>query len=63
MRTVLRRLAEEAFVRHTAKGRTYHHSPTLASRNVAADAVSGNIERFRNGSVEDLFVGMGVKTV
>ena len=58
VRTILRRLEEKGYVRHTTEGRTYHYSPTVASRNVAADAVRGIIERFCNGSVEDLLVGM-----
>ncbi len=58
VRTILRRLEEKGYVRHTTEGRTYVYSPTVASQNVAADAVGGIIERFCNGSVEDLLVGM-----
>ncbi len=58
VRTILRRLEEKGYVRHTTEGRTYVYSPTVASQNVAADAVRGIIERFCNGSVEDLLVGM-----
>ncbi len=58
VRTILRRLEEKGYVRHTTEGRTYHYSPTVESQNVAADAVRGIIERFCNGSVEDLLIGM-----
>jgi predicted transcriptional regulator len=58
VRTILRRLEEKGYVRHTTEGRTYLYSPTVASQNVAADAVRGIIERFCNGSVESLLVGM-----
>jgi BlaI family transcriptional regulator, penicillinase repressor len=58
VRTILRRLEEKGYVRHAIEGRTYLYSPTVESQYVAADAVRGIIERFCNGSVEDLLVGM-----
>lgn len=58
VRTVLRRLEEKGFARHTTEGRTYVYSPTVASQSVATEAVRGIIERFCDGSVEDLLVGM-----
>jgi predicted transcriptional regulator len=58
VRTILRRLEGKGYVRHTTEGRTYVYAPTAAPRNVAADAVRGIIERFCNGSVEELLVGM-----
>ncbi len=58
VRTLLRRLEEKGYVRHTTEGRTYHYLPTVASQNVAADAVGRIIERFCEGSVEHLLVGM-----
>jgi predicted transcriptional regulator len=57
-RTILRRLEEKGYVRHTIEGRTYVYSPKVASRSVAAEAVRGIIDRFCSGSVEDLLVGM-----
>ena len=54
----LARLEEKGYLRHTTEGRTYLYVPTVASQNVAADAVRGIIERFCNGSVENLLVGM-----
>ena len=58
VRTVLRRLEEKGYVKHTVEGRTYVYAPKVASRSVATDAVRGIIERFCDGSVEDLLVGM-----
>ena len=58
VRTILRRLEEKGFVKHTTQGRTYVYSPKVASQIVATDAVRGIIERFCDGSVEDLLVGM-----
>lgn len=58
IRTVLRRLEEKGYVRHETEGRTYLYSPVDVSQNVAADAVRTLIDRFCNGSVEALLVGM-----
>ena len=58
VRTVLRRLEEKGYVKHTVEGRTYVYSPKVASRSVATDAVRGIVERFCDGSVEDLLLGM-----
>ena len=56
--TILRRLEEKGYVKHTVDGRTYVYSPKVASRSVATDAVRGIIDRFCDGSIEDLLVGM-----
>lgn len=58
VRTVLRRLEEKGYLKHTVDGRTYVYSPKVASRSVAADAVRGIVDRFCDGSVENLLVGM-----
>jgi predicted transcriptional regulator len=58
VRTILRRLEQKGYATHTTEGRTYVYSPRIESRNVAAEAVRGIIERFCQGSVEDLLVGM-----
>jgi len=58
VRTVLRRLEEKGYLTHTTEGRTYVYAPRVDSRNVAAAAVRGIIDRFCDGSVEDLLVGM-----
>jgi predicted transcriptional regulator len=58
VRTVLRRLEEKGYVTHATEGRTYVYAPQVESRSVAAAAVRGIIDRFCDGSVEDLLVGM-----
>ncbi|MHC4400801.1 MAG: BlaI/MecI/CopY family transcriptional regulator [Planctomycetota bacterium] len=58
VRTILRRLEKKGYVGHTTEGRTYVYSPKVAPQSVATDAVRGIIDRFCNGSVESLLVGM-----
>ena len=58
VRTILRRLEEKGYVRHTSAGRAFVYWPKVAPGSVAAQAVRGIIERFCQGSVEDLLVGM-----
>lgn len=58
VRTILRRLEAKGYASHETEGRTFVYIPTAASRTVAADAVRGIINRFCNGSLEDLLVGM-----
>jgi predicted transcriptional regulator len=43
---------------HKSVGRTYVYSPRVESRRVAAEAVRGIIDRFCDGSLENLLVGM-----
>ena len=58
VRTVLRRLEAKGYVRHTFQGRVYVYTPAVPPGRVAADAVRTIVERFFNGSVENLLVGM-----
>ena len=58
IRTVLRRLQEKGYVRHKVEGRTYIYSGLDAPRNLAVRAVRQVIDRFCDGSVEQLLVGM-----
>jgi predicted transcriptional regulator len=58
VRTILRRLEEKGYATHRAEGRTYVYSPRIESRNVAIEAVRSIIDRFCQGSVEDLILGM-----
>jgi predicted transcriptional regulator len=57
-RTVLRRLEDKGFLKHTVEGRTYIYEGAEASRAVAARAVRQILERFCQGSLESLLVGM-----
>ncbi|MEO8596238.1 MAG: BlaI/MecI/CopY family transcriptional regulator [Candidatus Solibacter sp.] len=57
-RTMLTRLEEKGYVRHTVEGRTNKYTGVEAPNNVAAQAVRQIIDRFCGGSVEQLLVGM-----
>jgi len=58
VRTLLRRLEEKGFVGHSVQGRTYYYVPKIAPHSVASHAVRSIIDRFCDGSVENLLVGM-----
>ena len=58
VRTVLRRLEEKGFVRHTVDGRTYVYHAAEPRARVAAKAVQRIVDWFCNGSVEEVLVGM-----
>jgi BlaI family transcriptional regulator, penicillinase repressor len=58
VRTVLTRLEHKGYLSHTTEGRTFIYSAT-ESRSVAAGrAVKGIVDRFCDGSMEDVLVGM-----
>jgi len=58
VRTILRRLESKGYLSHTVEGRTYRYSAVDPGKNVAAQAVQKIVERFCNGSMEELLVGM-----
>ncbi len=58
IRTILRRLQQKGYVRNRVEGRTYIYSGVEAPRNLAVRAVRQIIDRFCEGSVEQLLVGM-----
>jgi predicted transcriptional regulator len=58
IRTILRRLEEKGYLRHSVEGRAFLYQGVEAPKNVAASAVRGIIDRFCGGSVEELLVGM-----
>jgi BlaI family penicillinase repressor len=58
IRTILRRLQEKGYVRHKVEGRTYIYTGVEQPRNLAVRAVRQIIDRFCDGSVEQLLVGM-----
>jgi BlaI family transcriptional regulator, penicillinase repressor len=58
VRTVLKRLEEKGYVAHAVEGRTYVFEATRARQQVAAGAVRRIVDRFCNGSVEEVLVGM-----
>ncbi len=58
VRTVLRRLEEKGYVTHTVESRTFRYRPAESQQLVAGRAVKRIIDRFCDGSVEALLVGM-----
>ena len=58
VRTVLRRLEEKGYARHTVDGRTYVYQATEERARVAAKAVQRIVDWFCNGSMEEVLVGM-----
>jgi len=58
IRTILRKLEEKGYVTHEVEGRTFLYRATSTKRSVAANAVHHVIERFCNGSVEEMLVGL-----
>src|SRR5215470_1025174 len=58
IRTILRRLQEKGYVRHKVDGRTFIYSGVEQPRNLAVRAVRQIIDKFCEGSVEELLVGM-----
>jgi Predicted transcriptional regulator len=58
VRTLLHRLEVKGYVTHDVDGRTYVYRASEAPRSVAAQAVKQIIDRFCDGSLEQLLVGM-----
>ena len=58
VRTLLRRLELKGYLRHESVGQAYIYRATEPSRNLAARAVRQLIDRFCQGSVEELVSGM-----
>jgi predicted transcriptional regulator len=58
IRTVLRRLEAKGYVGHELEGRTFIYRAAEARENVAARAVKNIIDRFCDGSAEQLVMGM-----
>jgi predicted transcriptional regulator len=58
VRTLLRRLEHKGYLRHEEEGRAYVYHAVEASIGIAARAVRQIIDRFCQGSVEELVSGM-----
>ncbi len=58
VRTLLRRLEEKGYVSHREEGRTYVYTVMEKPRGVAIGALRQILDRFCNGSVEELVTGM-----
>jgi predicted transcriptional regulator len=58
VRTLLRRLEHKGYLRHEEEGRAYVYHAIEPSSGIAARAVRQIIDRFCQGSVEELVSGM-----
>jgi predicted transcriptional regulator len=58
VRTILKRLQEKGYVTHKIQGKAYVYSCAEKPRNVAVRAVRQIIDRFCDGSLEQLLVGL-----
>jgi predicted transcriptional regulator len=58
VRTVLKRLEEKGYLNHATENRTFLYSATQSRAKAAARAVKGIVDRFCNGSVEEVLVGL-----
>ena len=58
VRTVLRRLEQKGYVEHDVEGRAFLYRPVEAPRSLAARAVRHILDRFCNGSVDELVSGL-----
>jgi len=58
VRTILRKLEEKGYVTHKVDGRTFVYEAADTRRNVAVQAAQQLIDRFCDGSVEELLVGL-----
>ena len=58
VRSILRRLEQKGYLAHTSDGAAYVYRSTETSRSLAARAVRQLIDRFCQGSVEELVSGM-----
>ena len=58
VRTVLRRLEQKGHVQHDVEGRAYLYRAVEAPRSLAARAVRHILDRFCDGSVEELVSGL-----
>jgi len=58
VRTMLRRLEQKGYLKHYSDGRAYTYRAVEPPRSLAARAVRQIIDRFCQGSVEELVSGM-----
>ena len=58
VRTLLRRLEIQGYLRHETEGKTFVYSAAMPARKVAANGVRQIIQRFFAGSVDVFLAGM-----
>src|ERR1700738_4477026 len=57
-RTLMRRLEQKGYLKHESDGRAYVYRAAESARSLAARAVRQIIDRFCQGSVEEVVTGM-----
>jgi BlaI family transcriptional regulator, penicillinase repressor len=58
VRTVLKRLQEKGYVKHKVEGKAFVYSGVEKAQSVAVRAVRQILDRFCDGSLEQLLVGL-----
>ncbi len=58
IRTVLGRLREKGYVKHRVQGKAFVYSVVEKPRNLAVRAVRQIVDRFCDGSLEQLLIGL-----
>jgi BlaI family penicillinase repressor len=58
VRTLLRRLEQRGFIRHSVEGNMFLYTATVRPNSIAASAVQRIIKRFCAGSTEQFLLGM-----
>ena len=58
IRTLLRRIEAKGILEHTTEGRTFVYRPTLKPSEMANQAVRRVVDRFCEGSLPSLLIGM-----
>lgn len=58
VRTLLRRLETQGYLRHETEGKSFVYSATMPARKLAANSVRQIIQRFCAGSVDVFLAGM-----
>jgi predicted transcriptional regulator len=58
VRTILKRLHDKGYVTYRLEGKAYLYSGAEKPRNVAVEAIRKILDRFCDGSLEQLLVGM-----
>jgi BlaI family penicillinase repressor len=58
IRTILRRLQEKGYVNHRLEGKAFVYSGVEKPRNLAVRAVRQILDKFCDGSLEQLLVGL-----
>ena len=58
VRTVLRRMEAKGYLTHELDGRTYRYRPTVGRTTAATAAVGSLVDKFFEGSVEQMLLGL-----